>query len=257
MERILVSEQSSATLKITGTLQGKVLTTLIEGPSSGVDLMKRLNLSSPGTIYPVLKSLMNEEFIEYAPEGIPGKKMYVLSEKGKEQLKFILLGLSRRFLTHYAEPYSQSFIDSWENLIEIEPNQKVLCTLDYKPIKQWLKNAVVTYLPVPEQPIGTFDHIICTMVGTLILYGWERNEIASYLSEIVKSLKPKGTLLIAEVEKSHNMFMEIFFKEVLGYGKVPGISKEELKDLMKSYNMNVKKMLSWKGLLVSIATKPE
>ena len=252
-----MSVQTRNSFKITGTLQGKVLTTLIEGPSSGVDLMKRLNLSSPGTIYPVLKGLMKEEFIEYAPHEIPGKKMYVLSENGKEQLKLILLGISRRFLSHYAEPYSQSFIDSWENLIKIKPNQEVLCTLDYKPIKQWLQKAVVTYLPVPEQPVGTYDHIICTMVGTLILYGWERNEIANYLSEIVKSLKPKGTLLIAEVEKSNNMFMEIFFKEVLGYGKVPGISKEELKDLIENYNMNVKKMLSWKGLLISISTKPE
>ena len=44
-------------LRIEGTLQGKILALLVEGPLAGSDLMKQLNIRSPGTIYPALKLL--------------------------------------------------------------------------------------------------------------------------------------------------------------------------------------------------------
>ena len=63
--------------------------------------------------------------------------------------------------------------------------------------------------------------------------------------------------MMVEIDKTENIFAEIFFKDVLGYGKVPGISNQELKDLLEQYNLNVITLHSWKGLLIGISTKPE
>lgn len=249
-----MSMQTRKQIGIAGTLQRRVLVTLTEGASSGVELLKKLDLKSPGTIYPVLKSLLMEGFIEYAPVKVPGKKMYVLSETGKEQLKTILLGISRGFFGDYMEPHTHSLVDVLENLIKLKPQQKVLCTLDYEPIKQWMQKAEVTYLTTPDLPRGVYDLIFCTMVGSLILYGWERDEFTLYFSKLVKSLHPGGTLLMVEIEKTDNVFAGIFFKDVLGYGKVPGISQEELKDLLEHYHLNIRKLLNWRGLLIGIST---
>ena len=252
-----MSKQTEKRVEIPRTLQARVMIALVDGASSGVELMKKLNLHSPGTIYPVLKTLKMEGFIEHAPEKIPRKKMYVLSEKGKEQLKLILLGISRGLFAHFIEPYTQSFVDMLETQIQLNPKQKVLCTVDYDPIKRWVQKADVAYLPAPEQPHDTYDFIFSTMIGTLIVYGWKRDEFKLYLSKLAKSLQPRGSLLMVEIEKTENMFTEIFFKEVLGYGKVPGMHKEELKDLLEKQNLNVRNLHSWKGWLIGISTKPE
>ena len=250
----MVSEQTEKRLEIAGSLQGKVMIALVDGPSSGVELLKKLNLKSPGTIYPVLKTLKMEGFIEYAPEKIPRKKMYVLSEKGKEQLKLILLGISRGLFANFIEPYADSFINVIDKLIKLTPEQKVLCTLDYEPIKRWVRKANVTYLPAPGQPLSTYDVIFSAMIGTLIVYGWKRDELALYLSTLVKSLQPGGSLVMVEIDKTENIFAEIFFKDVLGYGKAPGISHEELKELLEYYHLKVRTLHRWKGLLISIST---
>ena len=252
----MVSEQKEKRLEIAGSLQGRVMIALVDGASSGIELLKKLNLKSPGTIYPVLKTLRMEGFIELASEKVPRKKMYVLSEKGKEQLKLILLGISRGLFANFLEPYAHSFVDVLESLIKLKPKQKVLCTLDYEPIKRWVQKADVSYLPAPEQPLSTYDVVYSAIIGTLILYGWKGDELKLYLSKLVKSLQPGGSLVMVEIDKTENIFAEIFFKDVLGYGKVPGISKEELKELLETYDLNVINLHSWKGLLISIS-KPE
>lgn len=249
-----MSAQTRKPLKIEGTLQVRVLVALIEGASSGIDLKKKLNLSSSGTIYPVLHSLQRKGLIEYAPKVLQ-KKMYVLSERGKEQLGTILSGIGSIYFARFVKPYVLSFINALENLFQIEPGQKVLCTLDYEPIKRWLKKADVTYLQLLESPHGSYDLCLCTMVETLKSYGWKIDEFTLYLSNIVKSLRPGGTLVTAEIEKTDNIFVEMFIKEVLGYGKVIGLSKVELRDVLETYKLNVKTLFSWRGLLISVSTK--
>jgi DNA-binding PadR family transcriptional regulator len=90
-------------LKVEGTLQGKILALLVEGPLAGSDLMKKLNIRSPGTMYPVLKLLREKGLIEYASERAPGKKLYVLSEAGVLEMKKVLLGIGRGFYSRYLE----------------------------------------------------------------------------------------------------------------------------------------------------------
>lgn len=245
---------SGKRLEIEGTLQGRVLVSLIEGAASGKDLMNKLNLSSSGTIYPVLKSLKIKGFIEPAPENVSGKKLYVLSNKGKEQLKIILLGISRRFFAHYVKSYVSFFVDEFADLIPVKPGQKVLCTLDYNSLKQWLTKTDTTYLQILEPPKTVYDLILCNSIGTMILYGWKIDEFTHYFSTLLNSLQSEGTLIMAEIEKTDNMFADMFFKEVLGYGNI-GISKDELRELLESHNLTVHKIYSWKGLLIGFSTK--
>ncbi len=74
--------------EFSGPLQLKVLLTLTEGPSFGLDLMKKLKIKSPGTIYPELKLLTQRELIEIQAK-TGKKKIYTLSEKGKQSRRSI------------------------------------------------------------------------------------------------------------------------------------------------------------------------
>ena len=73
-----------------------VLLLLAEGPKTGYDLIKRIRSllaetgvgASPGTVYPVLRSLEEEGYIESSeePHGARQRKVYRITEKGVEQL---------------------------------------------------------------------------------------------------------------------------------------------------------------------------
>lgn len=92
--------------------------------------MKKLNLRSPGTIYPVLKALRRDGFIENAPNWTQGRKRYILSEKGKEQLKIILLSIGRRYFGHYVDPYVSSVIDDLKSIIQLN-SKDFMCNYAY------------------------------------------------------------------------------------------------------------------------------
>ena len=244
-------------LKIEGMLQSKVLVSLIDGPASGRDLMKKLNLSSPGTIYPVLKALRRDEFIEKAPNWTQGRKRYVLSDKGKEQLGIILLSIGRRYFGHYVDSYVSSVIDDLKSIIQLN-SKKILCVTmhEHEPIRQWLANANATYLQIFETPTDTYDLVICCMVGTLMGSGWRSNEFEAYLSQIIKSLNLGGILIMVENEKTDNLYAEIFFKELIGFSKIQGLSKEELRNLLESFSLSIEDIQCRKGLLIGVSTKP-
>ena len=89
------------------------------------------------------------------------------------------------------------------------------------------------------------------------IYGWKKNELRDYFLQIVKSLEKKGTLIMIEIEKTDNLFSEIFFKEVLGYDNVLGISKRELTTLLQNHNLKIKKIHRIKGILIGVSTKPD
>jgi len=250
--------EKGRSLRIEGILQSRVMVVLIEGPASGKDLMRKLNLSSPGTIYPVLKALRRDGYIEKAPGWTRGRKRYILSDKGKEQIKIILLGIGRRYFAHYVDTYVSSVIDELKGIIPINSEKKALFVTMYEhePVKQWLASTNITYIQIFETPTDTYDLIICCMVGTLMASGWRTGEFSAYLSQIMKSLQSRGTLVMVENEKTDNLYVEIFFKEILGFSKTPGLLKEELRNLFESHNLRVKEILDWRGLLIGVSTKP-
>jgi len=73
-----------------------ILLLLAEGPKTGYELIKRMkNLlaevgggASPGTVYPILRDLEEEGYIESSeePHGARQRKVYRITEKGVEQL---------------------------------------------------------------------------------------------------------------------------------------------------------------------------
>ncbi|NJF24598.1 PadR family transcriptional regulator [Thermococcus sp. Bubb.Bath] len=79
--------------KFKGHLKILVLKLLEEGPLHGygimVELEKRYGIPhpSPGTIYPILASLKRAGLIEVAGGGRREKKLYQITEKGKEYLR--------------------------------------------------------------------------------------------------------------------------------------------------------------------------
>jgi DNA-binding PadR family transcriptional regulator len=242
--------------KVEGTLQGKILAMLVEEPASGTDLMKKLNINSPGTIYPALKVLRENGLIEYAPKRVPGKKLYVLSETGILELKKIMLGIGRGYFSRHLETYSPHLLDVLsEMMIEIKPGQKVLSTMLFEPIQRWLEKTDATFLPIFEEIHGNYDVILCGTVGTLMVYGWREDEFTNYLTNLLKRLTPGGTLITVDIEKTDNIFVDMFFKEVLGFQRVPGLSKEELRTLLINYNLEVRMILSRMGILVGVSTK--
>jgi DNA-binding PadR family transcriptional regulator len=247
---------SSVDLKIDGTLQWKVLATFIEGPFSGSDIMKKLKLSSPGTIYPVLRILREKGLIEKAPEKVPGKKMYILSKDGVQEIKKILLEISRRYFSRYAGPYTSSLVEILSDVIEIDQYEKALSTLTYEPIKQWLKNTDATYLNIFETPPSAYNLVLSGLVCTFMAYGWKKDAFTLYLSSIVKSLQPGGTLIMVELKKTDNIIVKMFFKDVLGFSRVPGLLEKDLRDILESHTLKVGNVYRKSGMLISISTKP-
>ncbi|BAD85332.1 transcription regulator, PadR-like family [Thermococcus kodakarensis KOD1] len=79
--------------KFRGHLKLLVLKLLEEGPLHGYGVMAELEKRygmpqpSPGAIYPILASLKRSGLIEVAGEGKREKKLYRITEKGREYLK--------------------------------------------------------------------------------------------------------------------------------------------------------------------------
>ena len=232
-----------------GPLQLKLLLTLTESPSFGVDLMKKIGIKSPGTIYPELKLLKSRGLIEIQAK-TEKKKIYVLSEKGKQQLQTMLLDMSRKYFYVYVNPYLQPLIQILDETIKLTPNLRILSNWEYEPAKQWLSQMDVTYQQFPEEPKGRYNLAIIQLIGTLILYNWKKEELARYLSKIIESLEPESTLVMIEIEKVNNVFANMYFKEVLGFAKVPGLTETELKELMESHGLKVTEIKKEQGILL-------
>lgn len=236
-----------------GPLQLKVLLTLTEGPSFGVDLMKKLGIKSPGTMYPELKLLKSRGLIEIKMKA-KKKKFYVLSEKGKQQLQTMLLDMSRKYFYVYVNPYLQPLIQILDETIKLTPNLRILSNWEYEPAKQWLSQMDVTYQQFPEEPQGRYNLAILDLIGTLIHYGWKKKELYNYLSRIIESLEPESMMIMIEIERVKNMFANMYLQDVLGFTKVPGITDTELKKLIESIGLKVINIKKEQGLLIGFST---
>ena len=75
-----------------GDVRAALLLALVEGPAHGYELGQRLErLSdgawkpSPGSIYPTLQTLADEDFVSSEEQG--GKRVYALARKGTAEIK--------------------------------------------------------------------------------------------------------------------------------------------------------------------------
>jgi len=239
-----------------GPLQLKVLLTLTEGPSFGTNLMKKLGIMSPGTIYPVLQILERKGLIEVKTIA-KKKKYYVLSEKGKQQIQNLLFDIGRKFFSTYLDPDLFPWIRILDETIRLTPNTRILSNIDYEPVRHWLSNMDVTYKQFLEEPERSYNFAITQIVATMILYDWRKEELSRYFSKIVESLEPESTMVMIEIEKVDNIFVKMFFRKVLGFTKVPGITETELKELIESYGLEVTSIKKEMGILICISKKPK
>ncbi len=241
--------------KITGPLQEKIMMILRDDALCGVDIMNRLNIKSPGTIYPVLEVLRRKLLIDYRVEaaGAIRKKMYFLTDRGQRQFKDHLVRSAKIFCCDHSL-HMQRILENMKELAEIEPNQNIVCTLEYEEVKKFLKGAKVTFSYDLDVPSESYD-LALSLLGVGCLIGKETKDVADYVRGLNRSLKEGGSLLIIEIEKSDNIFTRIFFEDIVGLKEMPGLTKEELERILERNGFENIKTTSRSGLLYSLSYK--
>ncbi len=240
--------------EIAGNLQAKIMMLLREEQLCGVDLMKRLRIKSPGTIYPVLDVLRTKGLIDFKAQtnGATRKKIYFLTELGIEKTRDHLTS-SVKFCCDTSN-YVSKILENVKNLIEIKRREKVLSTLDHDELKRFLKGADATYSSDLQVPNNTFDTAL-SFLGVGCLIG-KNEEITDCVNQLYASLKKGGRLLAIETEKTDNMFSQILFEDVFGLNQPPGLYGEELEVMLEKAGFIDVSVTSKMGLLYATARKP-
>ncbi|MCW4001297.1 MAG: PadR family transcriptional regulator [Candidatus Bathyarchaeota archaeon] len=240
--------------EIAGNLQAKIMMLLREEQLCGVDLMKRLHLKSPGTIYPVLDNLRTKGLVDFKVEvnGATRKKIYFLTELGTKKMRNHLTS-SMKFCCDTSN-YVNKILENVQNLIQIERHEKVLSTLDHDELKRFLKGADVTYSSDLQVPAGTFDTAL-SFIGVGCLIGNDASDITDCVGKLFASLRKGGRLLAIETEKSDNMFSQILFEDVFGLSEPPGLSREALGQVLEHAGFKDISVASKMGLLYATAQK--
>jgi DNA-binding PadR family transcriptional regulator len=241
--------------EISGNLQAKIMMLLREEQLCGVDLMKRLRLKSPGTIYPVLETLRTKGLVDYKVEmnGAIRKKIYFLTELGTQKTRNHLIS-SIKFCCDTSN-YVNKILKNVQELIKIERHEKVLSTLDHEELKRFLKGADATYSSSLEIPAGAFDTAL-SFIGVGCLIGNDPSDISEYVNKLYTCLRKGGHLLAIETEKSDNMFSQILFEDVFGLSGPPGLGREELERILQKAGFREISVISKMGLLYATAQKP-
>ncbi len=245
----------SPSSEIAGNLQAKIMMLLREEQLCGVDLMKRLKIKSPGTIYPVLEALRTKGLIDFKIEtsGAVRKKVYSLTETGTQKMQDHLTS-SMKFCCDTSEHINR-ILGIVKELIEIKRKEKVLSTLDHDELKRYLKAADVTYSSDLQVPAGTFDKAL-SFLGVGCLIGNETSDIANYVKQLYLSLKRGGVLLAIETQKTDNMFSQILFEDVFGLKEPPGLPLDELRAVLEKAGFTNVSVTANMGLLFAVAQKP-
>lgn len=239
--------------EIAGNLQAKIMMLLRDEQLCGVDLMKRLRIKSPGTIYPVLDVLRTKGLIDYKVEtnGATRKKIYFLTELGTQKMQDRLAS-TVKFCCD-TSIYVNKILETVKSLIEIKRHEKVLSTLDHDELKLFLKNADTTYSSDLNVPAGTFDTAM-SFLGVGCLIG-KNDDITRCVNQLYASLKKGGRLLAIETQKTDNMFSQILFEDVFGLNEPPGLQEEALKLILTQAGFVDISITSKMGLLYAVAFK--
>lgn len=240
---------------IAGNLQAKIIMLLREEQLCGIDMMKRLRLKSPGTIYPALEVLRTKGLIDYKIEtkGATRKKIYFLTEVGTKKMHDHLIS-SVKFCCD-TSIYVNKILVNVKNLIEIKRHEKVLSTLNHDELKHFLKGADVTYSSDLLVPIGRFD-VALSFIGVGCLIGNNASDITDCVGKLYASLKKGGRLLAIETEKTDNMFSQILFEDVFGLSEPPGLDRDALCLILEQAGFAGVSVISKMGLLYATAQKP-
>ncbi len=221
----------------------------------GVDIMKRLKIRSPGTIYPVLEELRKRQLLDYRVEasGASRSKRYFLTPVGMQGVREYFLQPARQYCCDAILHFSK-ILGHLEGLVEIKPRQKVLCTLEYEEIKRFLRRADVTYSSDSDVPHDAFD-LALSFLGVGCLIGKSLPDLASYVKVLFQSLKPGGLLLAIDIEKTDNIFAKMYFEDIFGMMDAPGLPAAELGRTLEGAGFQTPKIECYSGLLFAVAKK--
>jgi DNA-binding PadR family transcriptional regulator len=240
---------------IAGPLQARVLLSLREEPICGVELLSRLHLRSPGTIYPVLDSLKEKQLVSYTTEevGSTRKKVYFLTQYGSEQLHEYLMNIVRAFCSDVSQDFDRILVDL-EELVQVKPQHKILCTLDNDNLRRILKGTNLFFSEDVSAIQGSYD-IILSFLGVGCLLARESNEITNHLSILDRALKKNGILVTVEIEKTDNIFAGAYFEQLFGLKDPPGLDENELRAILEKEGFKDVRVKSGDGLLYSVSRK--
>lgn len=240
---------------IAGPLQARVLVTLREEPICGVDLMDRLVISSPGTIYPVLDSLRTKQLVECRTEEIGAirKKVYFLTQFGEEQLHEYLTTMVDVFCSDM-HAHIDKILEQIRDFLDVSHHQKVLCTLDYEGVRQFLQETNVTFSHNLSEVDGPYD-VIVNFLGAGCILKNSQDEISDYLMSLVELLQTSGMLVCIEIERTDNIFARFFFEKIFGLEALPGLEKEELENILDGVGFKDIQLIPMDGLLFVFCKK--
>lgn len=239
--------------KITGPLQEKIMVILKNETLCGVDIMDRLRIRSPGTIYPVLDDLRSKQLVDYRVEtsGPTRRKMYFLTSTGEHQIREHLSHSARTFCCD-ASLHMDGMLSNVKELVDIKPDYKILCTFEHDEVKKFLRGYDVTFSHDLDVPQRMYDLALC-FLGVGCLIGKESADMSKYLRLLKRSLKNGGLLLAVEIEKTDNIFAKIFFEEIVGLKHFPGLEKSELKEILKKTGFDDVRVAVKSGLLYALS----
>lgn len=240
---------------IGGPLQARIMILLRDEALCGKDMMRRLRIRSPGTIYPVLETMRKKRVIDYKleQEGPIRKKVYFLTKDGEQQLREQLVDSARRYCCD-ATLHLRRILENLNGMVQLKRNQKVLSTLEFDEVKRFLRGANVTFSYDLNVPPSTFD-LALSFLGVGCLIGRKSDDVTSHLRGLYRSLKKSGTLLAVEVEKTDNMFASIFFEDIMGLREIPGLTREELDNSLSKTGFQDTILKSKSGLLYAVSHK--
>jgi len=241
--------------EITGSLQAKIMMILRDEQLCGLDIMKRLKIKSPGTIYPVLEALKKKGLIGYRVEtaGAVRKKIYFLTNAGREQIRKHLIR-SARFCCDIAS-HIGTILDGAKGLVEVKRHQKLLSTLQYDEMTKYFRGADLTFSSDLDLPSESYD-VAVSFVGVGCLIGKENADIINYMKALYHTLKSGGSLLAIEAEKTDNFFARMLFQDIFALKEQPGLDKEALSIVLERVGFRKISVFSKNGLLYAVAQKP-
>ncbi len=238
-----------------GPLQEKILVALLQEPLCGVDLMKRLRIRSPGTIYPALEALRSRRLIDYRLEtsGSVRRNVYSLTADGRGRLRRQLAQSAR---TYCCDPtlHMDRILGDAKGFLHVRAGQRVLSTLEFDAIKRALPGAEIAFSHDLDVAPDRYDWAV-SFLGVGLLMGRGAPEISDYVRRLHRALKRGGSLLLVEVEKTDNVFARVFFEDVVGLTEAPGMDRERLALLLGRAGFTAVDVASRSGLLYALARK--
>jgi len=233
-----------------GMFQVKLLLMPKDRPMYGLEIAAELEKSSgwrpsPGTLYPALKKLEEKGFISFEKVTSSGnkRKLYSLTEKGEGELAKIFsltcyyydCKLRDCLKDFYRKAVELAGLGKDDQVLVSPPDPDLLdmCSgkvdgrvLAHPFISGLSRKEKVEYVDVEELPEESLDKVILNLGSSS-----SHDDMWAIIKSAYQKLKTEGVLVSLAPEKSDNIWVESFYRHVLGTTDY-GIDPEELEGVL-------------------------